>query len=35
MSRELIDFSAQIDEQFEIVIPGKKGIWDYFMALFS
>nr|MBB6139393.1 hypothetical protein [Mucilaginibacter sp. X5P1] len=35
MSRELIDFSKQIDEQFEIVITGKKGLWDYFMALFS
>jgi len=35
MSRELIDFSNQIDEQFEIVITGKKDLWDYFIALFS
>ena len=34
MSRELIEFSKQIDEQFEIVITGKKGLWDYFIALF-
>ena len=34
MSRELIEFSKQIDEQFEIVITGKKGLWDYFVALF-
>ena len=27
MSRELTDFSAQIDEQFEIVITGKNNLW--------
>jgi len=35
MSRELTEFSALIDEQFEIVITDKKNLWDYLLELFN
>ena len=35
MSRELIEFSELIDEQFEIVITHEGGFWDYILNLFN
>jgi len=35
MSRELIEFSELIDEQFEIVITQEGGFWDYILSLFD
>ena len=34
MSRELIEFSELIDEQFQIVITREGGFWDYILSLF-
>jgi hypothetical protein len=34
MSRELIEFSALIDEQFEIIIESRNSFWDYISELF-
>ena len=35
MSRELIEFSTLIDEQFEIVIVPRITFWNYLLSLFS
>lgn len=35
MSRELIEFSELIDEQFEIVITTEDDFWDYILSLFG
>jgi len=35
MSRELTEFSALIDEQFEIVIVHKISFGEYLLSLFS
>lgn len=33
MSRELIEFSELIDEQFELVITLESGFWDFILSL--
>ena len=35
MSQELLDFSALIDEQFEIEILEEETLGDYFLTLFK
>jgi len=35
MSRELTEFSALIDEQFEITIVSKESFWDYLVCFFN
>jgi len=35
MSQELLDFSEQIDEQFDIEVCPEEGVLDYILDLFN